>query len=106
MSNPSDAEIIAALKTVVDPEIHADIHTIGLIRDIKTGPDGIDILMTLTTPFCPYGDNIVRDVEAALKKFGQEVRVEITFDPPWEPTEEMRIALGLTPADDPWEKHG
>ena len=95
-SMPTKDEIIAALKTVIDPEIHADIYTLGLIYNIAIGEDGIDILMTLTTPFCPYGDEIVRSVERALKKFGVEVRVDLTFEPEWKPSEEMRIALGLS----------
>jgi len=57
---PTKEQIIAALKTVIDPEIHADVYTLGLIYDIKVGENGIDILMTLTTPFCPYGDEIVQ----------------------------------------------
>lgn len=104
MNTPTREEIIAALKTVIDPEIHADVYTLGLIYDIKTGPDGIDILMTLTTPFCPYGDDIVQNVEKALKKFGVEVRVDLTFEPEWTPSEETRIALGLTPNDEKKEK--
>ena len=96
MSMTPKEEIIAALKTVVDPEIHADIYTLGLIYNIETGPEGIDILMTLTTPFCPYGDEIVQNVEKSLAKFGQEVRVELTFEPEWKPSEETRIALGLS----------
>lgn len=87
--------IILALKTVEDPELHIDIHTLGLIYETKIGEDGIDILMTLTTPFCPYGDQIIQNVEKALKKFGQEVRVDITFEPEWEPSEELKIELGL-----------
>ncbi|MEK7118486.1 MAG: metal-sulfur cluster assembly factor [Patescibacteria group bacterium] len=94
---PTKEQIIEALKTVVDPEIHTDIYTLGLIYSIKIGDDGIDILMTLTTPFCPYGDEIIRKVEGALKKFGVEVRVDLTFKPEWKPNEETRIALGLSP---------
>jgi len=92
---PTKDEIIKALKTVEDPEIHIDIHTLGLIYNIEMGEDGIDILMTLTTPFCPYGDQIVLSVEKALKEFGQEVRVEVTFEPEWVPPEDVRIALGI-----------
>lgn len=99
MSTPTKEQIIDALKTVVDPEIHADIYTLGLIYDTKVGEEGIDILMTLTTPFCPYGDEIVQKVEGALKKFGVEVRVDLTFEPEWKPNEETRIALGLSPQD-------
>jgi metal-sulfur cluster biosynthetic enzyme len=88
-------DIIAKLKTVKDPELHIDIHTLGLIYGIEIGEDGIDILMTLTTPFCPYGDEIVQSVERALKPFGVEVRVDITFEPEWEPSEDLKIELGL-----------
>ena len=88
--------IVLALKTVKDPELHMDIHTLGLIYDIKIGEDGIDILMTLTTPFCPYGDQIIQGVEKALKKFGVEVRVDITFEPEWQPSEDLKIELGLS----------
>lgn len=89
-------DIIEALKTVKDPELQMDIHTLGLIYDIKTGDEGIDILMTLTTPFCPYGDEIIQNVEKTLgKKFGVEVRVDITFEPEWAPSEDLKIELGL-----------
>lgn len=88
-------QIIESLKTVVDPEIHIDIYTLGLIYDITVGEDGIDILMTLTTPFCPYGGEIVKKVEQALKKFAVEARVNITFEPEWAPPENVRIALGI-----------
>lgn len=93
---PTKDDIIAALKTVVDPEIHTDVWTLGLIYDIKIGEDGIDILMTLTTPFCPYGNEIVGGVEKSLKKFGCDVRVEITFEPEWQPPEDIKIALGIS----------
>ena len=88
--------IIEELKTVKDPELGLDIHTLGLIYDIKIGEDGIDILMTLTTPFCPFGDEIIQNVEKSLKKFGQEVRVDITFEPEWQPSEDLKISLGLS----------
>jgi metal-sulfur cluster biosynthetic enzyme len=87
--------IIAALKTVEDPEIHIDIHTLGLIYNIDINDAGIDILMTLTTPFCPYGDQIVLSVEKSLQHFGVEVRVDLTFEPEWVPPEDVRIALGI-----------
>ena len=88
--------IIEELKTVKDPELGLDIYSLGLIYDIKIGVDGIDILMTLTTPFCPYGDEIIQNVEKSLKKFGQEVRVDITFEPEWQPSEDLKISLGLS----------
>lgn len=89
-------QIIGALKTVKDPEIGIDLWTLGLIREIKIGEDGVDILMTLTSPFCPFGNEIVVSVEKAVKNTGaEEVRVDITFEPPWEPSEELRTMLGI-----------
>lgn len=95
MKLPTEAEIIEALKTVKDPELFMDIVALGLIYKITTGEDGIDILMTLTTPFCPFGDQIIQNVEKALKPFGHEVRVDVTFEPEWEPPADLKIALGL-----------
>lgn len=95
MSTLHKEEIIEALKTVEDPEIHIDVYSLGLIYNIDINDSGIDILMTLTTPFCPYGNQIVQSVEKVLKPFGVEVRVEITFEPEWVPPEDVRIALGI-----------
>lgn len=95
MSTVTKEQIIEELKTVKDPELGMDIYSLGLIYDIKIGEDGIDILMTLTTPFCPYGDEIISGVEKSLKKFGQEVRVDITFEPEWVLSEDLKISLGL-----------
>ena len=89
-------QIIEALKTVKDPEIGIDLWTLGLIYDIKTSDDGVDISMTLTSPFCPFGNEIVLSVEEAIKKLGaEEARVDVTFDPPWEPSAELRTMLGI-----------
>ncbi len=95
MNNPTKEDIIKALKTVEDPEIHIDIYSLGLIYNIAIGEDGIDILMTLTTPFCPYGEEIIASVEKALGALGVEVRVDVTFEPEWVPPEDIRIALGI-----------
>jgi metal-sulfur cluster biosynthetic enzyme len=88
-------QIIEELKTVKDPELGMDIYSLGLIYNIAIGEDGIDILMTLTTPFCPYGDEIIGGVEKSLEKFEQEVRVDITFEPEWTLSEDLKISLGL-----------
>lgn len=92
---PTKEDIIKSLKTVEDPEIHIDVYTLGLIYNIEINDTGIDILMTLTTPFCPYGNQIVQSVEKAIQPFGVEVRVEITFEPEWVPPDDVRIALGI-----------
>ncbi len=95
MEQITEAAIIAQLKTVIDPEIHVDVYSLGLIYNIAISEEGIDILMTLTTPFCPYGDQIIQNVEKVLGIFGVEVRVNITFEPEWEPSEELKASLGV-----------
>jgi metal-sulfur cluster biosynthetic enzyme len=85
-----------ALRGVKDPELGFDIVTLGLIYEVKTDPaEGIDVLMTLTSPFCPFGQKIVGDIEKVLHKLHKEVRVEITFEPEWEPPEDIKLALGI-----------
>ncbi len=96
----SKENVIEKLKEVKDPEIGIDVWTLGLIYAINIGDDGIDIEMTLTTPFCPFADVMVQQVEQSVKellenKETQSVRVELTFEPPWKPTDETRAKLGL-----------
>lgn len=88
--------VMDALKSVKDPELGFDVVTLGLVYEVKTHPEeGIDVLMTLTSPFCPFGQKIIGDVERELRKLHKEVRVEITFEPEWEPPEDIKLALGL-----------
>ncbi len=89
-------QVLETLRGVKDPELGFDVVTLGLIYETNVDPEmGIDILMTLTSPFCPYGDKIVGDIERALRKLHPEVRVEITFEPEWDPPEEIKLALGI-----------
>jgi len=95
-------EIKEKLKEVKDPELGIDIVTLGLVRDIavddekKTGVSGVEVYMTLTSPFCPFADDLIAQVEDVLEHLGfEDVRVELSFDPPWEPPEELRMQLGL-----------
>jgi metal-sulfur cluster biosynthetic enzyme len=92
---PTKEQIIDELKQVKDPELGIDIFALGLIYETKISEEGIDILMTLTSPFCPFGDKIVQDIEKRLVRLHPEVRVEITFDPEWKPSEEIQLMLGL-----------
>lgn len=90
-------EIIEVLKTVEDPEINMDVWTLGLIYNIDPVDDStVKIKMTFTSPMCPFGPQIVEEIKAKLtEKNIKTVDVEITFDPPWEPTEELRAILGV-----------
>ena len=93
-------KIIEALSTVKDPEVGFDVWTMGLIYDIKIsakgGKDSVKILMTYTTPFCPWGPQLNDEITTTLKALGaKEVDIEITFDPPYKMPDELRVMLGV-----------
>ena len=94
-------EIVQALQSVYDPEIPVSIYELGLIYEIKIKDNGyVDIIMTLTTPNCPEAQTIpekVADVVSLLKGVN-EVKVQITWEPPWTQdrmTEAAKLELGL-----------
>lgn len=88
-------DVVHALREVIDPEMHIDIYTLGLIYNIQVGDGGISILMTLTTPLCPYAADIERAVKDACARFGIPVHVEITFSPAWVAPSNLRAILGI-----------
>ncbi|MSU75714.1 MAG: DUF59 domain-containing protein [Candidatus Magasanikbacteria bacterium] len=89
-------KIIEALQTVTDPEVNLDIWTMGLIYNLEIKDDNIKILMTYTTPFCPWGPQLNEDIESTLKNAGaKKVDIEVTFDPPYKMPDELRAMLGV-----------
>jgi metal-sulfur cluster biosynthetic enzyme len=90
-------EVIEVLKGVNDPEIMIDVWTLGLIYDIKISGDTVHILMTLTTPMCPYGPMLLEMVEESIRsiKGVSKVELELTFEPMWQPSAELREMMGL-----------
>ena len=90
-------EVIEELKKVNDPEIGIDVYTLELIYDVKVEDGKVKILMTLTTPMCPYGPMLIEEIRARVRdlKGVREVEVEVTFDPPWQPSEQLRATLGV-----------
>ncbi|MHB8652069.1 MAG: metal-sulfur cluster assembly factor [Minisyncoccota bacterium] len=96
MSEITEQRVIEKLKEVKDPELGIDVWTLGLIYKIVITEDAIEILMTLTSPFCPFANDLISDVEKKVGALGHgDVLVDITFDPPWEPSEELRMSLGV-----------
>jgi ATP-binding protein involved in chromosome partitioning len=70
---PIDREqVIAALRTVQDPELFKDLVTLNMVKDIRVDGSRVDVQIELTTPACPLKDVIQRDVTAALRKIGAE----------------------------------
>lgn len=94
-------DIIAAIKTVYDPEIPVDIFELGLIYKIDISDDRvITIEMTLTAPGCPVAGEMPVWVQNAVGAVAgvQDVKVEMVFDPPWDMSrmsEEAQIALNM-----------
>jgi len=95
------AKLVAAMKTVYDPEIPVDIYELGLIYKVDVADNkDVAVDMTLTAPGCPVAGEMPDMVKAALE--GVEgigaVTVNMTFDPPWTPermSEEARLELNL-----------
>jgi len=95
------ADIIAALKTVYDPEIPVDIYELGLIYRVEIEDDRlVKVLMTLTAPGCPVAGEMpiwVQDAVSAVPGVSG-AKVDLTFDPPWDMTrmsEEAQMVLGI-----------
>ncbi len=90
-------EIIGIFKSYDDPELNIDVWTLGLIYKIEIIDNNhIKILLTFTSPMCPFGPEMVSELKKRIQAKGIEnVEIEITFDPPWEPSEELREMLGF-----------
>src|SRR5690348_1720335 len=94
-------DIVAALKTVYDPEIPADIYELGLIYRVDVGDDrGVTVDMTLTTPNCPSAAELPHMVEDAVGSVPgvREAKVNLIWDPPWDPSrmsDEARLVLNM-----------
>ena len=96
----SKEELIDFVRDVKDPEIDASIVDIGLVYDIQQDEYGVvNVLISLTSPGCPFGDQIVRDLEDVLGEIDdiKDVDVKITFDPMWGPerfSDELKLVFG------------
>lgn len=88
------------LRSVIDPEIYQNIVDLGLVYRVEVQPDqAVDVTMTLTTPHCPMGPQIIENVEKVLHSHGaSDVRVHIVWEPMWTPdamTEDLKRQLGI-----------
>jgi metal-sulfur cluster biosynthetic enzyme len=96
----------AALKNVIDPEIGLDIVNLGLVYRVDVLEEGrkVDIDMTLTTPACPAGPQILDQAKREVQALGEvyksleDVRINLVWTPFWNPSlmsEEARDELGF-----------
>ncbi|MCS6827048.1 MAG: metal-sulfur cluster assembly factor [Caldilinea sp.] len=98
-----------ALKKVIDPEIYQNIVDLGLVYGIDIAEDrSVIVTMTLTTPHCPLGPQIIENVRRELSAIGaSSVDVNIVWTPPWTPdamTPELKKLLGIAPEEEEEEK--
>jgi len=100
-SDSLEERVIAALRTVHDPEIPVNIYDLGLIYRIEPQDEGlIEIDMTLTAPGCPVAGEMLKWVENAVASVDGVGRVDVklVFDPPWDKSrisEDVQLELGL-----------
>jgi FeS assembly SUF system protein len=94
-------DIVAALKTVFDPEIPADIYELGLIYKVDIKDDrSVSVEMTLTTPNCPAAEELPTMVENAVASIPGvgKVDISIVWEPAWTPdrmSDEARLVLNM-----------
>lgn len=102
-TNPQviEAEVIDALRSCFDPEIPVNIYDLGLVYEINVASSGeVTVRMTLTSPNCPVAESLPAEVDEKIKTLPgvKTARVEVVFDPPWDPSmmsEAARLELGM-----------
>ncbi len=97
---PSEGAMLDALKQVIDPEMFVNIVDLGLVYDITKNENDVLVTMTLTSPACPAGPQIVGEARSALEKMPgvNTAEIKLTMSPPWTPefmTEDARDQLGI-----------
>lgn len=95
-----DAKLIEALQQVIDPELMINIVDLGLVYEVNQAANKVNVLMTLTSPACPAGPQIVQQAKMALEKLKDvdEAEIRLTLSPPWTParmTDAARDQLGI-----------
>lgn len=99
--SPLEERVLAALRSVFDPEIPVNIYDLGLIYDLKIDPSGsVSIRMTLTSPACPVAGSLPGEVQSRVQAVSgvTTVNVELVWDPPWSMSrmsDEARLQAGL-----------
>jgi len=96
----SDADLIDALRQVIDPELMVNIVDLGLVYSVNQTESRVLVEMTLTSPACPAGPQIIQQAKMVLERIPaiHEAQIKLTMSPPWTPdrmTDEARDQLGF-----------
>jgi metal-sulfur cluster biosynthetic enzyme len=95
----------SALRNVIDPEIYQNIVDLGLVYGIDVSDEqAVVVTMTLTTPHCPLGPQIIENVQQELTAIGaSQAEVNIVWTPAWTPdamTPSLKKLLGIIPDEE------
>lgn len=92
-------QVYERLRSVMDPELHVDVVSLGLVYDAVIKGKKIKVIMTLTTPGCPLAPVIDKLVRQSLKSLGEyEIVTELVWEPAWTKemiNEETKLKLGI-----------
>lgn len=94
-----EERVMEQIKSCYDPEIPVNIYELGLIYTVKVENNDVNVQMTLTSPSCPSAEALPSEVETKIRTLADvnDVKVEVTFDPPWEMSmmsEAAKLELG------------
>lgn len=103
MAMPSKEEVMEAIKPITDPEINISIIDLGLVYDVEFDEDDsqVNVKMTLTSPACPVGPQIMAAVHGKVLDLEEveNVDIQLVWSPPWDPrtmaTEDVKMMLGI-----------
>ncbi len=95
-----ELQLIDALKQVVDPELMINIIDLGLVYDVQQEERTVNVEMTLTSPACPAGPQIMQQAKMALEQLEDvdQAQIKLVMSPPWTPermTDDARDQLGI-----------
>ena len=97
----TDADIKEKLKEVMDPEINYNIVDLGLVYETKVEGENVNVKMTLTSPMCPLGPQIMSAVHSKVSQMPmvKEVKIDLVWTPTWDPrvmaSEDAKMHLGI-----------
>ena len=97
---PDQDAVYTALKQISDPEVGVNIVDMGLIYSLELEDNKVGVYMTLTSPACPAGPQILGQIDSTLRELEgvEEVDINVVWTPPWSPdmlSEEAKDELGI-----------
>ncbi len=97
---PDEDTVYTALKQISDPEVGVNIVDMGLIYSLELEDNKVGVYMTLTSPACPAGPQILGQIDSTLRELEgvEEVDINVVWSPPWSPdmlSEEAKDELGI-----------